>query len=146
MQLLYKDTAIPSGGTDGSSIVPRERLEPVLIALALIDPALVADMDHGHLSTGAATLLAAVEKYREVGRLNLFGLACSTGDEEAARLAERADRLTLGEITEFSPATVMALIQRCAAPAALRLSRARAPRPRERAWQAHLRRAIGGAA
>jgi len=99
--------------TGQGSAIPREQLEPVIIALAVIDRRFIEGYDADLLSAGARTLLDAIRKYPHTARLNLVDLACFTGCEEAARIADVARSLTLEEIVEWSADTTLGLLERC---------------------------------
>jgi len=101
------------GKTGQGSAIPREQLEPVIIALAVIDRRFIEGFDPDVLSAPARTLLDAIRKYPHTARLNLVDLACSTGCEDAARIADVARSLTLTEIVEWTPNTTLGLLERC---------------------------------
>ena len=126
--------------TGQGSAVPREQLEPVVVALAVIDRRFIEGFDPDVLSPGARTLLDAIRTYPHTARLNLVDLACFTECEEAARIADVARSLTLEEIVEWTPNTTLGLLERCSQVSdRIMAAAARPSRRREPMWRVHHR-------
>jgi hypothetical protein len=88
-------------------VLSRAHLEAVLVALALLNPALADGVDVERLSAAAAGLLAFVTDDNTTARACLH---LGAEDEYQARLATRVDQLTLEELRFFPALTVVALV------------------------------------
>lgn len=85
----------------------RAHLEALLVALALLNPALGDGVDIERLSAAAAALLDFVTEDNTTARACLH---LGADDEYQARLVTRVDQLTLEELRFFPAATVVALV------------------------------------
>jgi hypothetical protein len=88
-------------------VLSRAHLEALVVALALLNPALADGVDYERLSPAAAALLDFVVDENTAARACLH---LGAADEYQARLATRTDQLTLEELRFFPAATLVALV------------------------------------
>lgn len=85
----------------------RAHLEALVVALALLNPALADGVDVERLSSAAAALLEFVTERNTTARACLH---LGAEDEYQARLATRVGQLTLEELCFFPAASLVALV------------------------------------
>lgn len=88
-------------------LLSRAHLEACLVARVLLDPELADHVDDTRLSPAAKALVAYAA---EDNRLACASLLLGAEDEYQARLATRADAVTLEDLRFFPAATLVALI------------------------------------
>jgi hypothetical protein len=85
----------------------RVHLEAVLIARAVLDPAVADDVDETRLSPAALALLHYAADDNVSARASVLAGAV---DEFSARLAQRVERLTIADLTFWPLSVQVALV------------------------------------